>query len=128
MDGLENVNIIELLMQIREDVSSIKTDMANVKESQRTEKESTYREIEDVRSDCNREIGKLKEEFNNKLRAISEKQDKIFTDVEELKDKDDRNAARKWNKATSYILVAAAGMIISRLPDFITFLIQSTGK
>ena len=58
-DQTEKINIIELLMGIKEDVSSIKTDMANFKESQRTEKEAIMKEISEVRIDYKRDLSDL---------------------------------------------------------------------
>ena len=53
------INIIELLMGIKEDVSSIKTDMANFKEAQRSEKETIMKAISDVRIDYGRDLTDL---------------------------------------------------------------------
>ena len=60
LDGNKDINIIELLMGIKEDVSSIKTDMANFKEAQKLEKENTTKEIVDVRNDYRRDLDDLK--------------------------------------------------------------------
>ena len=60
-DTAKDINMMELLLKISNDVSSIKTDMANFKEAQKLEKENTTRELEDVRCDCKKEITELAE-------------------------------------------------------------------
>ena len=67
----EKINIIELLMGIKEDVSSIKTDMANFKESQRTEKDTIMKEISDVRTDYKRDLADMEARFTTKINGKS---------------------------------------------------------
>ena len=90
----EQINIVELLMKIKEDVSSIKNDMANFKEAQRTEKEAIMREIADVRSDCKRDITALENSVMGRIASLQNIQKKMVSDVNTLKQADELKDAK----------------------------------
>ena len=123
-DQTEKINIIELLMGIKEDVSSIKTDMANFKESQRTEKETIMKEISDVRIDYKRDLSDLENRVMGRITNMQSVQATLVGDVDTLKHADEKKDAKKWRTVIAFVGTAVGGMLVAKLPDFITFLIQ----
>lgn len=123
-DQTEKINIIELLMGIKEDVSSIKTDMVNFKESQRTEKETIMKEISDVRIDYKRDLSDLENRVMGRITNMQSIQATLVGDVDTLKHADEKKDAKKWQTVIAFIGTAVGGMLVAKLPDFITFLIQ----
>lgn len=124
----ENINIIKLLMGIKEDVSSIKTDMANFKEAQRTEKEVIMKAIEDVRCDYERELKELETRLTTKVNGLQTVQNSLVGDVDNLKKADDRKDAEHYRKVLAFLSVGLGGMILAKLPDFIKFLVKLAGE
>ena len=120
----EKINIIELLMGIKEDVSSIKTDMANFKETQRTEREAIMKEISDVRTDYQRDIADLESRVMSKINGLQSVQNNLVGDVDTLQHAEEKKDAKKWRTVIAFIITAVGGMITAKIPDFITFLVQ----
>ena len=123
-DQTEKINIIELLMGIKEDVSSIKTDMANFKESQRIEKETIMKEISDVRIDYKRDLSDFENRVMGRITNMQSVQSTLVGDVDTLKHADEKKDAKKWRTVIAFIGTAVGGMLVAKLPDFITFMIQ----
>ena len=123
-DQTEKINIIELLMGIKEDVSSIKTDMANFKESQRTEKEVIMKEISDVRIDYKRDLSDLENHVMGRITNMQSVQATLVGDVDTLKHADEKKDAKKWRTIIAFVGTAVGGMLVAKIPDFITFLMR----
>ena len=123
-DQTEKINIIELLMGIKEDVSSIKTDMANFKESQKVEKENTAKDIAEVRSDCKRELKELEARVMTKLNGIQSVQNNLVGDVDTLKHSEEKKDAKRWKTVMAFIGTSVGSMILVKIPDFIAFCIE----
>lgn len=119
-EGTKDINMMELLLKISSDVSSIKTDIANFKEAQKLEKENTARELEDVRCDCKKEITELEEKVNENTSDI----EKLKKRVDELERADDTKDARKWRTVMIYIMTALGGMFVAKLPDIAKALVD----
>ena len=119
-EGTKDINMMELLLKISSDVSSIKTDMANFKEAQKLEKENTARELEDVRCDCKKEITALEEKIAENTLEI----DKLKKRIDELERADDTKDAKKWRTVTIYIMTALGGMFVAKLPDITKAIIE----
>ena len=120
----EKINIIELLMGIKEDVSSIKTDMANFKEAQRTERDVIMKEISDVRTDYQRDLTDLESRVMSKFNGLQSVQNNLVGDVDTLKHAEEKKDAKKWRTVIAFIGTAVGGMVIAKIPDFIVFLVQ----
>lgn len=118
-DSGTNLNIIELLMGIKEDVSSIKTEMASFKEAQKVEKENTLKEIEDVRTDYKRDLTDLESRVVSKLSHMQTLQNNLVGDVDTLKHAEERRDAKRWRTVMAFIGTALGGMLIAKLPDII---------
>lgn len=119
-EGTKDINMMELLLKISSDVSSIKTDMANFKEAQKLEKENTARELEDVRCDCKKEITELEERIAENTLEI----EKLKERVDKLERADDTKDARKWRTVMIYIMTALGGMFVAKLPDIAKALVD----
>lgn len=124
----EKINIIELLMGIKEDVSSIKTDMANFKEAQRTEKDTIMKEISDVRADYKRDLADMESRFSAKINGLQSVQNNLCGDVDTLKHAEDKKDAKRYRMTIAFIATALGGMALAKLPDFIAFCIKLKGN
>ena len=120
----EQINIIQLLMDIKADVSSIKTDMTNFKESQKVEKENTAKDIADVRSDCKRDLKELEARVMTKLNGIQSVQNNLVGDVDTLKHAEEKKDAKRWKTVMAFIGTSVGSMILVKIPDFIAFCIE----
>lgn len=124
----EKINIIELLMGIKEDVSSIKTDMANFKESQRTEREAIMKEITDVRADYQRDLASLESRVMSKLNGLQSVQNNLVGDVDTLKTAEDKKLAKRYKTVIAFVLTGVGGMLLAKLPDFISWCLRVGGN
>lgn len=124
LDGNKDINIIELLMGIKEDVSSIKTDMTNFKEAQKLEKENTTKEIADVRNDYRRDLVDLKTKLVGKINGLQTVQNSLVGDVDILKHAEEKKDAKRWKTIIAYVGTAVGSMILVKIPDFVAFCIK----
>ena len=123
----DKINIIELLMGIKEDVSSIKTDMANFKESQRTEKDIIMKEISGVRTDYKRDLSELEACVMGRITNMQSIQSSLVGDVDTLKSAEDKKDAKRWRTTIAFVLTGLGGMALAKIPDFIAFCIKLKG-
>lgn len=119
MADSRDLNVIELLIGIKEDVSSIKTDMANFKESQKSERKGINKDIADVRSDCNIALKSLETRCMGKLNSLQTVQNNLVGDVDMLKHATESREAKNWRKLISYVLTALGSALMARLPEII---------
>lgn len=128
VEQIDKINIIELLMVIKEDVSSIKTDMINFKEAQRTEKDTIMKEISAVRADYKRDLTDIESRFTTKIKDIQSVQNSLCGEVDTLKYAEDKKDAKRYRRIIAFIATALGGMILAKLPDFIAFCIKLKGN
>lgn len=128
----DEVNVIELLIGIKEDVSSIKTDMANFKESQQKMQDSIQRDILDVRSDCKTALNNIEEKFKDRTNQLQSIQSKLVGEVDTLESRvtkleqvQTEADARKWRKFVAYALSAIGGVFLAKLPAIIAFTLKA---
>lgn len=107
------INIVALLMEIKEDVSSIKTDMSNVKESQRIEKNAHERDLRN-----------LETRLTQRIDSLQAKQISTESDVQDLKILQDKADAKKYRTIIAFILTAFGGMLVSNISNFLSSLIK----
>ena len=122
------INIIELLMGIKEDVSSIKTDMANFKEAQRSEKETIMKAISDVRIDYGRDLTDLENRIMERINHVQSIQSTLVGDVDTLKSADAVKDAKKYRTVIAFVGTAIGGMALAKLPDFLAYCLSLGGK
>ena len=120
----KDINIIELLIGIKEDVSSIKTDMANFKESQRVERENTVKEITEVRNDFEKSITDLETRLSGKISNLQSVQNSLVGEVDLLKNAEDKKNAKRWKTVITYVCTSVGSIILVKIPDFIAFCLK----
>ena len=126
-ENKDNINLTELLLKISSDVSAIKTDMQNFKDSYKNEKENLLAKIDDVQKDFDREIKTMKETFDEKIKQQDAQIKLLTTYTEALRTQKDKEDAKKWRTVIAFILAGLGGMLLSRVPDIIMFLIKLKG-
>ncbi len=142
----EKVNVIELLMNIHSDVSSIKTNIENMEKTQQKDKEAIQKDIADVRADCQKDIADVRANYQKDLTALESKlsskiavlqttqnnflavQNNLVGDVDNLKTAEDKKLAKRYRTTIAFILTAVGGWVLAKLPDFIAFCIKFGGK
>ena len=122
-----DINLTELLLKISSDVSAIKTDMQNFKDSYKSEKENLLAKIDDARADFEKEIKALKESFDEKIKQQDAQIKLLTTYTEALRTQKDKEDAKKWRTVMAFVLAGLGGMLLSRVPDIIMFLIKLKG-
>ena len=126
-ENKENINLTELLLKISSDVSAIKTDMQNFKDSYKNEKENLLARIDDVREDFEKDLKALKETFEEKIKQQDAQIKLLTTYTEALRTQKDKEDAKKWRTVMAFILAGLGGMLLSRVPDIIMFLMKLKG-
>lgn len=117
------INMIELLLKISNDVSSIKTDMTNFKEAQKVEKENISKEIADSREDFKREIEALDSRLSSRINGLQTVQNTLVGDVDTLKHADERKDAKKWRTIIAFLCTALGGMVVGKLPEIVRMIL-----
>lgn len=130
----EKINVIELLMNIHSDVSSIKANIENMEKTQQKDKEAMQKDIADVRADYQRDLTALESKLTSKLAVLQTTQNNFLAiqnslvgDVDNLKMAEDKKLAKRYRTTVAFILTAVGGMILAKLPDFIVFCIKLSG-
>lgn len=116
MEATKEINVMELLIKISNDVSSIKTDMENLKKNQ-------AKDNADVRADCQRDIEDLEKRMNTKINNIQSVQNILVGDVDTLKHAEESKDAKRWRTVIAFVGTALGGMLIAKLPDIVRTLI-----
>lgn len=122
-EPIKEINIMELLLKISNDVSSIKTDMTNFKEAQKLEKENMSKEIADVRTDYKRDLEDLESRVTGKIQTLQTVQNNLVGEVDTLKHADEKKDAKRWKTTLAFIGTAVGGLLVGKLPDIISTLI-----
>jgi nitrate/nitrite-specific signal transduction histidine kinase len=127
-DQTKEINIIELLMTIKEDVSSIKTDMANFKEAQRIERENTLKEIDEVEkkiveldSNYRSKLSELETRVTTKITGQQSVLNNLVGEVDTLRHAEEKKDAKKWKTIVAFACTSIGSMLLVKLPDFIAF-------
>lgn len=124
-EAKKEINMMELLIKISNDVSSIKTDMTNFKEAQKLEKENTTKEIADVRNDYKRDLEDLESKVMSKIQNMQTVQNNLVGDVDTLKHAEEKKDAKRWKTTMAFIGTAFGGLLLGKLPDIIGNLITA---
>lgn len=131
----EKVNVIELLMNIHSDVSSIKANIENMEKTQQKDKEAIQKDIADVRADYQRDLTALESKLSSKIAVLQTTQNNFLAvqnnlvgDVDNLKTAEDKKLAKRYRTTIAFILTGVGGMILAKLPDFIAFCVKLKGE
>ena len=124
-ENMENqsVNVLELLLKISNDVSSIKADVTNLKETQSKERVEISKEIESVKEDVYKEIDTLEKTMNTRINNLQSIQNTLVGDVDTLKHADENRDAKRWRAVIAYVVTALGGMLIAKIPDIVSYLL-----
>lgn len=123
----DDINVVELLLKISENVSSIKTDMANFKETYKNEKDTLVSLINDVRSDNKVDLAQAKSTLQLEIDAVKKVQETQTKEIENLKDADNVKDAKRWRIVLAFILTAVGSFLMSYVFDFIKFVLIKIG-
>lgn len=131
-ENMENqsVNVLELLLKISNDVSSIKADVTNLKETQSKERAEISKEIEDVKNDVYKELSTLEKDMNARINNLQSIQNTLVGDVDTLKHADENRDAKRWRAVIAYVVTALSGMLIAKIPDIVSYfyILKQVGK
>lgn len=138
MSEENKINMLELLIGIKEDVSVIKTKMSSFEEAQERDREFLSNKIdileaqheEDMKAmkaEHTEEMKELKESLSSRISIIQNIQNSLLGEVEGLKASKDIEDARKWRTVMKYILTAFGGIIVAKLPAIIRIILSSFG-
>lgn len=119
----EKLNIIELLMGIKEDVSSIKTEMSNFKEAQHNEREAMLKEMNDIRSDYKRDLADMETRVMGRINSLQSVQSTLVGEVDTLKHSEEIKLAKRWKTVVAFVCTAVGGMIMAKFPEILKLLV-----
>ena len=92
-----------------------------------SEKENLLAKIDDVRKDFEKELKSMKESFEEKIKQQDAQIKLLTTYTEALRTQKDTEDAKKWRTVIAFIGAGLGGMLLSRVPDIIVFLIKLKG-
>ena len=116
-----DINVLELLIQISNDVSAIKTDLTNLKDSQTKDRADIDKCLLETRKESHKEVEAVKEVVNHKMNQFEERVSTLEKEVDVLKHAEEKKDANKWKVVTAFILTAVGGMVLAKIPDFISY-------
>jgi hypothetical protein len=128
MSEENKINMVELLIGIKEDVSVIKTKMSSFEEAQERDREFLSNKIDILEAQHEEDkialqkkhqedIKEIKEELNEKISSMQE-------EVNSLKRQKDEEDAKRWRAVVKYFLTALGGILVAKLPDILNLLTQ----
>lgn len=128
MSEENKINMVELLIGIKEDVSVIKTKMSSFEEAQERDREFLSNKIDileaqheedkiSLQKRHQEDIKEISEAFNEKISSLQE-------EVNSLKRQKDEEDAKRWRAVVKYFLTALGGILVAKLPDILNLLTQ----
>ena len=132
----EEINMLELLIGIKEDVSVIKTKMSSFEEAQERDRETFINKSEELKKQHEEDIKEMKKEHEEEMRELKETlssrisiiqnvQNNLVGEIETLKQAKDTEDARKWRTVMKYILTAFGGIVVAKLPVIVRVILSS---
>lgn len=128
MSEENKINMVELLIGIKEDVSVIKTKMSSFEEAQERDREFLSNKIDILENQHEEDkialqkrhqedIKEISEAFNEKISSLQE-------EVNSLKRQKDEEDAKRWRAIVKYFLTALGGILVAKLPDILNLFTQ----
>lgn len=128
MSEENKINMVELLIGIKEDVSVIKTKMSSFEEAQERDREFLSNKIDILEAQHEEDkialqkrhqedIKEISEAFNEKISSLQEE----VNSLKRLKDEED---AKRWRAVVKYFLTALGGILVAKLPDILNLVTQ----
>lgn len=135
MSEENKINMVELLIGIKEDVSVIKTKMSSFEEAQERDREFLSNKIDileaqheedkiSLQKKHQEDIKEITETLNEKISSLQEKVNSLQEEVNSLKRQKDEEDAKRWRAIVKYFLTALGGILVAKLPDILNLLTQ----
>lgn len=128
MSEENKINMVELLIGIKEDVSVIKTKMSSFEEAQERDREFLSNKIDILEAQHEEDKIALQKRHQEDIKEISEalneKISSLQEEVNSLKRQKDEEDAKRWRAIVKYFLTALGGILVAKLPDILNLLTQ----
>lgn len=128
MSEENKINMVELLIGIKEDVSVIKTKMSSFEEAQERDREFLSNKIDILEAQHEEDKIALQKRHQEDIKEISEalneKISSLQEEVNSLKRLKDEEDAKRWRAVVKYFLTALGGILVAKLPDILNLLTQ----
>lgn len=128
MSEENKINMVELLIGIKEDVSVIKTKMSSFEEAQERDREFLSNKIDTLEAQHEEDKTTLQKRHQEDIKEISEafneKISSLQEEVNSLKRQKDEEDAKRWRAIVKYFLTALGGILVAKLPDILNLLTQ----
>lgn len=128
MSEENKINMVELLIGIKEDVSVIKTKMSSFEEAQERDREFLSNKIDILEAQHEEDKIALQKRHQEDIKEISEAFNEKISSLQEevnyLKRAKDEEDAKRWRAVVKYFLTALGGILVAKLPDILNLLTQ----
>lgn len=128
MSEENKINMVELLIGIKEDVSVIKTKMSSFEEAQERDREVFIGKVEELKAQHEEDKISLQKAHQEDIKELKETLNKRTSSLQEevnyLKRLKDEEDAKRWRAVVKYFLTALGGIVVAKLPDILNLLTQ----
>lgn len=124
MSEENKINMVELLIGIKEDVSVIKTKMSSFEEAQERDREFLSNKIDILESQHEEDKIALQKRHQDDIKELKEIITELKEEINSLKRQKDEEDAKRWRTVVKYFLTALGGIVVAKLPDILNLLTQ----
>lgn len=124
MSEENKINMVELLIGIKEDVSVIKTKMSSFEEAQERDREVFIEKLEAQKAQHEEDKNILQKRHQEDIKELKESITEMKEEINSLKRKKDEEDAKRWRTVVKYFLTALGGILVAKLPDILNLLTQ----
>lgn len=124
MSEENKINMVELLIGIKEDVSVIKTKMSSFEEAQERDREVFIEKLEAQKAQHEEDKIALQKRHQEDIKELKESITEMKEEINSLKRQKDEEDAKRWRTVVKYFLTALGGILVAKLPDILNLLTQ----
>lgn len=124
MSEENKINMVELLIGIKEDVSVIKTKMSSFEEAQERDREFLSNKIDILEAQHEEDKMALQKRHQDDIKELKEIITELKEEINSLKRQKDEEDAKRWRTVVKYFLTALGGIVVAKLPDILNLLTQ----
>lgn len=124
MSEENKINMVELLIGIKEDVSVIKTKMSSFEEAQERDREFLSNKIDILEAQHEEDKIALQKRHQDDIKELKEIITELKEEINSLKRQKDEEDAKRWRTVVKYFLTALGGIVVAKLPDILNLLTQ----
>lgn len=124
MSEENKINMVELLIGIKEDVSVIKTKMSSFEEAQERDREVFIEKLEAQKAQHEEDKNTLQKRHQEDIKELKETITEMKEEINSLKRQKDEEDAKRWRTVVKYFLTALGGIVVAKLPDILNLLTQ----